>query len=174
MLWIFLWIGLMILTAILAAIADTTDHFDLSDFLWSAALPTVFVLGGVGVVFLNIYFDAHDRVPEDRYTTLYSMNDAIGTKGRFFIGSGTISSDPVYTYYWQDGNRFRLAWVSASNAYITYSDETPVLVHHGARQRYGNWLSIGADDWRVDPYGDPYEFKIPEGSILQQYSLDAQ
>ena len=140
------------------------------------AATVVTLFGGLfASILLNFHFDEKDRIPEDRYTTLYSMNDAIGTKGNFFLGSGTINTSPVYTYYWQDGNQFRLAWVDASEAYITYSDNTPTLVHHGSKQRYSNWLSIGEDDWRVDVYNsDPYEFQIPKGSILQQYSLDAQ
>ena len=149
-------------------------HNDMVRKVRSQAYACVGIVGGIAAIGLNLFFDYNHRIPEDRYTTLVSMNDAIGAKGRFFLGSGTIDTDPVYTYYWNDGNRFRLSWVSSSAAYITYSEGTPVLVHHGTRQGYSNWFSIGADDWFVSPHsGEGYEFKIPEGSIQQQYVLDA-
>lgn len=176
MLWIIISVALVILIIVAAIVTDRLDMYNAATRLWAIALP-IAIFGGIfGSFGLNVYFDLHDRIPEDRYTTLYSMNDAIGAKGQFFLGSGTIDAAPVYTYYWQDGDRFRLAYVYSSSAYIVYSDETPVLIHHGSRQRYSNWFSIGADDWSVNKHDgeDPYEFRVPKGSIMQQFNLDAQ
>lgn len=138
------------------------------------AFGAVFLSVALAVI-LNMYFDGHNRVPEDRYTGLYAMNDGLGTKGRFFLGSGTIETSPVYTYYYKDGEQYRLTYKEANDSYITYTEGTPQLIHHGSRQRYSNWLSLGADDWQVNIYkGDPYEFQVPQGSIQQNYVLDAQ
>lgn len=125
---------------------------------------------------LNATFDTIGRIEEPHSRPLVNLGDSSGVSGRFFLGSGYIESKPVYMYYLQDGDSYRLYNVKASNAFITYTDETPQIIFHGSRQGYSNWFSIGADDWRVNEDGydpDAFEFKVPRGSIKQDFNLDA-
>jgi len=70
-------------------------------------------------------------------------------------------------YLRDDAGRFTLHHVDASRAYVTYSEETPKIVFHKVKSS-NNWLSI-------NPTGTVgIEFRVPDGSVKQNFNLDAQ
>lgn len=173
MLWFIIWAASIVLVVITGSVLGEFTELNL-DWMWTLLGWTIFG-GFVVAVALNLFFDAHNRIPEDRYTNLVSMGDAAGVQGRFFLGSGSVDTAPVYMYYTKTERGYRLYHKRSAQSYITYTDETPILVHHGSRQGYSNWFSIHADDWRIEQYDSgAFEFKIPPGSIAQQFDLDAQ
>lgn len=125
-------------------------------------------------VFGQIYGRGLADYPAERYTTLVNLSDGAGVSGSFFLGSGTIDTTPVYMYYAQDNKgRYRLYHVNASQSYVTYTDETPTLVIHG-KEMNDKWYSLDTGFATPEYADDVYEFRVPRGSIKQNFNLDAQ
>lgn len=141
------------------------DHYSAGFFLAALVL-------GVSAVFANSYFYNAGKVYEDRSAALVNLGDGMGVQGRFFLGSGSIESNPVYMYYIDNNGQYKLHYQYSYNSYVTYTDSTPRIIWHGERSDSSFWLAI-MNDW--DPVSEEYiEFQVPKGSIKQNFNLDVQ
>ena len=102
-----------------------------------------------------------------------SLGDGAGVEGRFYLGSGYVSTSPVYMYYLSEPEGYRLYHPNASQSYITYTNDTPQMVVHFKKS--GN-LFWSRHFGNADDYEDyrTYEFQVPRGSVKQQFNLDSQ
>lgn len=119
-----------------------------------------------------------------------SLGDTTGVHGNFFLGSGQVDSHPAYFYYTGDGtNGFQAHQINANYADIKYTTGEPRLElycrdwTHAAEWAYvpgWKWGSspndvydggCRADDGSIDVWAT---FYVPEGSVQQNYTLDAQ
>jgi hypothetical protein len=127
-----------------------------------------------GVLILTANAISKSFVSEDyeTYNYLENIGDANGTRGSFSLFGGSIENQPVYMYYLRnDKGEFRLYHVDADSAYVTYTNETPKIVYHMTRSKNEFWaLNAIVDTGTVNNY----EFRVPEGSVKQNYNLDAQ
>lgn len=106
-----------------------------------------------------------------------SLNDGMSTSGSFFLGSGSIDSEPVFFYYSGDNtNGFRLRHVDASAASIIEFNGEPYMVRYcGDISTAPSWLDFD----KTDPVPecrdwDKTVFYVPAGSIQNNYILDAE
>lgn len=97
-------------------------------------------------------------------TEIIALSDKSSVGGSFFLGCGSISDNMYYYYISNDTNGYRTHKIKAENAYVKYTDETPHIVSHSTDIQ-NEW------GFYIDDY---YVIWIPEGSILQQYSVDIQ
>lgn len=109
-------------------------------------------------------------------TPLVSLADGAGIEGRFsFLGSGFIGDAQEFTWYEKSGdNAFVRKSVDAGSAtvhylqsgrkpYYTYNETVPTP--KGFIQPWGLQVARVGEDYS-------YDFYIPKGSIVQDYTLD--
>lgn len=97
---------------------------------------------------------------------IYALQDNMYTDGSFFLGSGHINDELKYFYVKQTEFGYAVSNVDADNTYIQYTTDRCHL------ERY----TYTFDNWFVSliavPLTDRYVFYIPEGSIINNYSVD--
>lgn len=121
-------------------------------------------------VYNDTHWEAKQTVP------LVSLQDGEGVEGHFFLGSGVIESEPGFTWYEQ----------SAENAYVqNHAFAYESTVHMGGGQPhyvrsvevYDDGSFLGKWGFRIETGEDgneAYDFYVPQGSIKQDYTLDAK
>lgn len=108
---------------------------------------------------------------------LETLADGSNTTGSFFLGSGYIDEKPAFTFYRKTSSgRYVLDSVFASDAEIVQDNSHPRM--EDLCDDYSDtpaWFSwpMSADDY-VDCDGDEITFYVPQGSITNTYTLDAQ
>lgn len=110
-------------------------------------------------------------------TPLESIQDGQQTRGQFFLGSGTINDVSVFTWYEESSDnayRQRQADASASTVHYVPSGTRPYYTRT-VRKRTGSFFGT----WVTHPEtgevkSDEYDFYVPEGTVRQNYELDAK
>ncbi|MEN6553959.1 MAG: hypothetical protein ABFC34_13855 [Methanobacterium sp.] len=97
---------------------------------------------------------------------LICLQDNTQTNGSFFLGSGTIEDEQVFTFYVKQKYGYKLKYVNAKKAIIIYSNKAPKIVKYLKQTKK---TSIGYDfpDSLVKIY-------IPYNSIQNNFQLDAK
>jgi hypothetical protein len=135
-------------------------------WFWSFLVGGLFLAGVTNAVLNDHYIDRKVVSTE----SMEVVSDGSSTHGSFFLFSGYVKSDPVYNYYSRnDRGEYRLKQVYADYAFVTYTDATPQVIRYDIDSS-NLWMALHVG-W--DTYGE-WEFRIPEGSIKQNYTLDAQ
>ena len=97
---------------------------------------------------------------------IYALQDNVTTEGSFFLGSGNVDGEFNYFYVEKTELGYTVKDIDADQAYIQYTSDRC----HIERQTYT------FDNWFVNliavPLSDRYIIYIPEGSILNNYSVD--
>lgn len=173
MLWLVIAGSITIVVFLIALVVNKNSDYRWTETWMATGMCAFFSLLILGV-FGQIWGRGMADHPAERYTTLINLADGAGVQGSFFLGSGTIDTTPVYMYYAQDSKgRYRLYHVNASQSYVTYTDDTPTLVIHG-NEMNDKWYSFDTGFSVSDYDDDVYEFRVPRGSIKQNFNLDAQ
>lgn len=97
---------------------------------------------------------------------IYAMQDNLATEGNFFLGSGHVDDELKYFYVVKGEFGYTVTNVNADNTYIQYTSERCHLEKH----------TYTFDNWFVRliaiPCSEHYVFYIPEGSIINNYTVD--
>lgn len=107
---------------------------------------------------------------EPNIKELVSLQDGQSINGSFFLGCGSIDGKMKYTYYYEiEKDIFKMGQVSYNRALIKY-DSTAYLETYTYEQTdvWYNWFSISLGQLRKQ-----YIFHVPEGTIKNNYNLDA-
>ena len=96
---------------------------------------------------------------------LVTVDDNSGVSGRFYLfGSGSIGTSSYFNFYVKNGEQYVLRTAPASLAQIYYTDDTPTVTF--SQDPGGvSWFTIR------DPKTESIVFKVPEGSITNDYTL---
>lgn len=132
------------------------------------------VLGvGVGTVGAGVAaLLPQNYAPRCKDYALVSLNDGKGVEGRIhFLGSGYIKDKMVFTYYVANGEYHTLEQAPAGNSRVKYSEKGNIVsvTEYFPTDVWYNWFSLPAYEPDTE-----YVFHVPEGSIVQQFNLDAQ
>ena len=102
---------------------------------------------------------------EDTTTPLVAMQDGTGT----FVRSMHVKEDLNYFYLYPDENGKGIAsgQAKAKYSYINYTEKEPYVVFHHAKKFDSFFWNLITFPWT-----DEYYFYIPEGSIVQDYTID--
>lgn len=97
---------------------------------------------------------------------IYALQDNVTTDGSFFLGSGHIDDELKYFYVEKTDLGYTVKNVDADRAYIQYTSDR----YHIEKYSYT------FDNWFVRliaiPVSERYVIYIPEGSIVNNYSVD--
>jgi len=101
---------------------------------------------------------------------LESLQDGSKINGQFFLGSGYINERMKYSFYISEKDGYKLYSIEASNAHVRYTNEKPKLemFDEVVTDDFVNNFSLKSE------LNTNYIIYVPKGSILQNYTLDAQ
>lgn len=102
-------------------------------------------------------------------TPLIALKDNSTIDGSFFLGCGNIGSETQYSYAIDTEFGIEIKTLSANEKiYFKYDEGTPALIKsEPVYSTLAEWLSV--------PYDRPvYTFRIPEGSIINEYQVDLE
>ena len=103
-------------------------------------------------------------------TSIVSLSDGSGSRGSFFLGSGSLS-ERLYFVYYEGETTFRLKKVPADLTSIIMDEETsPYLstISYVTEYTQADGKKFTKKDrWMLDEY----VFHVPDGTIVKQYAL---
>ena len=104
-------------------------------------------------------------------TPLVSLRSADGVNGSLFLGTGSIQSTGYYFYYVREGEGYKLYKLSADNNVLIIEENRK----DGELRRYVGEVIDPISWWWISvqfPRGyEKYEFRIPQGSLKQNFSV---
>jgi hypothetical protein len=176
MVWALLWIGVVVF-AFQAFFLDPMLKPESLGGYFFVGLFYVFVCGFAGIIAWGIGYgigQAFGSYPvEGRRSSLLAIRDKDGVEGRFFLGSGFISSQPYYFYYetLPDGGA-RPGKVSADKGVtVREEDRTDAeLVTFDWHIKYPAWAWIVCIQ-DSSGSGQSYVFHVPRGTIKTGYLM---
>lgn len=172
-----LWFIIAFIAAIVYAVWYYMGPAD-QESIWAFLIPLAAALVGgtlaAGFLCFMGDFFFEDGVDYKEEHALIAISDGSHTAGRFFLGSGTVGAEERFTYYKAKGGTtldgkgiYTLESQPAKLSTVQFTDGRPKVVTK--HMNGGNfWLAPWPN------YSETYEFHVPEGSIVQNYQLDAQ
>jgi hypothetical protein len=147
----------------------------------SLAVVTMFIFGShvsMAIVSMSIFliisvcsgvgaFNIDE--PVDKYITIYSLNDQLGTSGNFILGSGTVNSDIVYVGLLKhDGITYEQIIIKCKGSIYLIEDAT--LTETG----YIKWSEgkyTGDNRYAIQ---NELEIHVPKGTIIKNFNVNGQ
>ena len=109
-----------------------------------------------------------ETVLELQYTLyLEALQDTQMISGSFWLGCGDVQGKMKYTYYYKTKEGFKFGKVGTARTTIIYSDTKPRIEYYESRNKENKFSFSDGDDWC-------YKIYVPEGTIKQNFNLDAQ
>lgn len=122
--------------------------------------------------FIGIMIPSNTEITLKKTYYLVNMQDNSNVEGSFFLGSGTVDEELKYTFYYKSGESYKLKQIPADLAKIKYlkGDNKPRIEVRGKEKTddFINHFSINTID------DNNYTIFVPEGSIKNNYKLDAK
>lgn len=150
---------------------DSGDFVDCIAFFFVVGFIGTIIFASLGgVVFGTIATDNSTIVTTSRTDTpLTALNTGSEVSGRFFLGSGRIDSDSVFSYIYEtpEGG-YRLDSVYVDQATVYADEETNPYMTTITWERKPDTFWAPFTLYGVS---DTYEFHIPQGSILVDYTV---
>jgi len=129
---------------------------------------TVFIVSILLVCIISLFITPKYTINMTR-VAIMNMQDNGATSGRFFLGSGSIDGTMKYCFYERnEDSSYSLNMVNYTDAKIKYTNNTP-LVEITTETPIGSKWYFSCESPKVN-----YVFKIPEGSIDNNFKLDAK
>lgn len=176
MIWVLIWLGIVVFS-FQGMLLDPVMRPDSLGGYFFMGLMYLFVCGLGGAITFGVGWVAgqmfNSQPVEGKHSTLLAIRDKDGVEGRFFLGSGFVTSQPFYFYYeaLKDGGA-RPAKLSADESVtVREEDRTDAeLVTFDWTIKYPSWA------WLVclqDSEGSrkSYVFHVPNGTIKTGYSM---
>lgn len=115
-------------------------------------------------------------LPMKTYDKHYSLNienlqDNNGVKGSFYLGCGQFKDNMKYVFYYSENGLFKMEQVDYNKASIKISNGRPkvnVTEIYPVEDAFINYFAY--DD---DIYSKTYVIEVPQGTIKNNYNLDA-
>lgn len=168
--WILGAIVVIVMASVFYQIVIKEGSWGFGSFVAFFAAPLL--AGGMGLIVMFVVFAIfvagtpmqHTGQADHDLQALGTGQDIDGR--RYFLGSGYMDQEQVFTYVEQDGDAYRLKQADADDSVVYMDEETDpyVTVHE--------W---NAEYWWFAPFsvghGHTYEFHIPEGSIADSFEV---
>jgi hypothetical protein len=135
---------------------------------WSmATLATIFTpLVGVLILAVTSPFLSYNKVTT---LSLDAISDGTTPKSSFFLGSGYINEEPSFMYYQKDGDAYTLRSIPSRHASIKYTTGDPHVDMLKPCSSIPGFRDLCNILWADDAV-----FYVPEGSIVNTFTLDAK
>lgn len=133
--------------------------------VFTTGLASIF---GLGVV-ICLPMDTVTKV--DTYN-IVGLKDNNNVNGDFLLGSGSINGEMKYTFYYEENGFYKMKQIDVNNTSIKYSNDIKIeRYREEATESFINYFAI--DDLENES-NMSYIIYIPEGSIKNNYTLDAE
>lgn len=163
-----LWIILVSLGLIAVIVWVLSDKYLGIDFILASFFAAVLL----AVMFNGAASGSSREEYQSKPHAIANLQDGSEIEGSFFLGIGGIGENMKYTFYGEDSpGIYELKTIDAEDAKVTFTDRDPYYTFTCYRDTTSVWLSVFSDDWCDD---EDITFHVPEGSIKQQYKLDAK
>lgn len=131
----------------------------------TSALASIFGLG----VALLLPMDTVTKI--DTYN-IVSLKDNNNVSGDFLLGSGSINGEMKYTFYYEENGFYKMTQIDVNNTSIKYSND--IKVERCKEEATESFINYFAIDNLENECNMSYIIYIPEGSIKNNYTLDAE
>lgn len=163
----------VLIFAVIGVIKGIKDYRD-EYYGWDDWLTCLLHILGYGLFFLLIGLAVAFMLPQRTKTTiekyeLVALRDNSSVEGRMFLGSGRVDGKMVFTFYYKEGDYFNLKQVDAKDAkiHITQGEPHVERIYEKPTKSIINWFALDANCSK-------YIIHVPEGTIQNNYILDAQ
>ena len=137
------------------------------DVVMDAVWPVIIAIIPIFVIMIALSFIPDNTIGKISCWNLVSIDDSTTTSGHFFLGSGTLKSDPVYYYYYHDGAGFKRSYINAQHSTIYYGP--PHICEIGSHKNiWTNPIMPAVFEH------NSYDIYVPPGTIKSNYILDNQ
>jgi hypothetical protein len=146
------------------AIYISTERRDYYGKIISKAYTGLSILILMGCIVVGAIIGSTFPAPYNYFTLtpIYSAGDAIGTSGTFVLGSGTISTDPVFIYYiGNDTVGYTLDYKSSSKSRIFMDEDIAPYIKNNCAHDLLYTYDICT-----------YEFHVPHNAVRKIFSFD--
>jgi hypothetical protein len=104
---------------------------------------------------------------------LKALNDGQSVHGRFFLGIGSFDGKMNYTYYYKKDDFYILNQIDYQTARVRYFDGQPFVETYIRKRVDGSRINnFSIRD--INPKTIKVVFNVPEGTIKNDYHLDAR
>lgn len=144
-------------------------------FMWYAMtinLPKVYTYEQMEEENLSSYCE----VVSTETLTLRTLGDSSSFSSRFFLGSGYINGDQVYSYYYDHREGYQRDSIRASGVLVIEDDSETPRIEWRNYECNTEWFILKRSSRRNLGYGtnmfSDTIIYIPEGTLLEGYNLD--
>jgi uncharacterized membrane protein YeaQ/YmgE (transglycosylase-associated protein family) len=127
------------------------------------------VLGCVGAM-IAIFIPMQTEYKCVEVHNIVALQDNRNISGSFFLGCGRVDEHMVYYSYVEENGSFELKKFNVDNSLIRFSNQKPRVELWGHLPKKGSIINYFA----LDLPCTKYIFYVPQGSIKQNFNLDAQ
>lgn len=115
----------------------------------------------------HVKSEEYDRIDHRAQIFSLKMNDRVS--GQFVLGSGSIDSKSVYSFYVKDSDGFYKLMSQPANATrIKEVSDEPQLFYQTIYYRIPGWLC----PWGRSQSETNYDLFVPKGTIIEQFSAN--
>jgi hypothetical protein len=127
-------------------------------------------IGGIvgGIVAMSLPAQTEYKCVETR--NIAALQDNSSISGSFFLGCGTIKEHIVYYSYVEKNGTYKLEKFELNDVSIKFSDQRPRVEKWRNVPIKGKIINLFA----IDSWHSEYIFYVPQGTIKQNFNLDAQ
>lgn len=135
---------------------------------WVFAVFVGLVIGGVFILIAAMPLSyALPKTIRYEEKEILNIKDNLQTSGAFFLGSVVIDGIAKYSYYTKENGGFKLNYVDADDVLIKYGEKAYAKSESGCDGSF-QWIAVCAYDSTT-----PVEIQVPDGTIKQNFVLDA-
>jgi hypothetical protein len=131
------------------------------------------VLGCVIGACVSIALPTKKEIVKTTYI-LESLQDNSSVQGSFFLGIGNNDGTMKYVFYYKTDGFYKMNQIDYNKTKIKYSTDIPKIEQYSTVKVKSAILNYFAYDFFWTRCDKEYIIYIPEGTIKQSYSLDAQ
>ncbi len=165
----------IIICGIIGLVIALVSIFDGFDYIGDILFYFLFgivgaIFGGLIGLLIALALPAQTEIVKTTYK-LEALQDNNSVKGSFFLGSGQIEGKMKYVFYYENDGYYKLEQADYEEVKVKYSDEKPKVERFNRNYVKDALINHFAID--LNSYQE-YIIYVPEGTIKQDYYLDAQ
>lgn len=150
----FIWLIVGFILGMMLIVPDVSEKTKV--IIWCAIMLVVFPIGAY------VIYDGEPQ-PYDKTTYIETLDDNMGIYGTFVLGSGTISSEPVYTFYQEGSNGgLYLGTIPATGTPIFRDTESEPYIKSHTCPCCNTYKTTS------------YEIHVPNNTVIRHYTLDGK
>ena len=157
----------LILVILIISVINILSSADLIE--WVGTLIIGIIIGAFLGFVVALFIPSEKKWVLDETHELQSFKDNSSLQGGFFLGTGSVNGYIKYTFYYKINGGFKLMQLDYEDVIIKYSNEKPKFEKYKevCTEATINKYSLYFEHTKYTVY-------VPEGTIKQNYVLDAE